>query len=252
MNHNKGETMKKDGMTKKEVRDSGMKVWKWLWEHPASSCKTHTPYWDEIKDYQNACAACEFKGIALNCKEGCPLGWDKCSSDDSPYLHWEQADNPTDRAYFAKKIYEAHEAIEVEEEVEIQAGDVIHSSCISWGRCTVRNINHDEKVMSVFFNIGGDDCDRMIYFGSSDDFINTDFVNCSPLQDITIIERPEKPVEHVFTDARIVHTRERTGNQADIYFPSFKKINGRWPGDMLKHLYQKNVDVIIRERKETK
>jgi hypothetical protein len=120
-------------ITLKEVRDSGMKVWKWLMENPNvdiddAQRKEASPYYSEVKDYDSNCAACEYKEkVGDGDCSNCPLvGISSCGSG-SWYENWCIAEDNIDCAYWAKKIYEAHEAIEVpEEKIEIRVNDIVH------------------------------------------------------------------------------------------------------------------------------
>jgi hypothetical protein len=184
--------MSKEKITLKEVRESGMKKWKYLMEHGALSDFKDIPFYDEMEGYHSKCGACEYVRINNGnyfdyneCFKHCPIvgsiGHCTCSVDNV-FDKWDTADSAIDRAYYAKKIYEAHEAIEVEEEApNIEVGDTIrvggHERTVVWRR---------------------DNASSVLYATFKED-VPTSF----EVSNCTFISRPEKPVEYVWNGCEV-------------------------------------------------
>lgn len=182
--------MKNEKITLKEVRDSGMKKWKWLMEHGEIHKVGKVPFFNEINKYLANCSACSMAAEKRGSEdekrcEVCVLinAIGNCNNEGSTYDKWYEADSAIDRAFYAKKIYEAHVAIKVEEEApEMQAGDWVRASSGQEGELLFTG--SEEGITSPpwgYLRIKGRE--HSLY-------------TCQ-VKDLTFISRPEKPVEYV-------------------------------------------------------
>ncbi|MFH0784539.1 MAG: hypothetical protein V2B20_21625 [Pseudomonadota bacterium] len=96
-------------MKKNEALNEMMKMWTWLYKHPAHDKKYYVSYVAKLsKPWKNNCPACELAGD--NCGN-CLMNFEGkqgsfCADPESPFRKWQDTtlDNPDYRTLYAGEI----------------------------------------------------------------------------------------------------------------------------------------------------